>query len=190
VIRHGDTAWTRTGQHTGRTDLALEPAGEAQAAAWAPLLAGRSFVQVLTSPLTRARRTCELAGFGSRAETCSDLQEWDYGAYEGRTTADIHRERPDWDLWRDGVPHGEGPDDVARRADRVIERVLAEVGDTLVFGHGHQLRVLCARWLGQPPGEGRHYLLGTGALGVLGWEHDWPAIEAWNLQPPAPVPAP
>jgi broad specificity phosphatase PhoE len=182
LVRHGDTAGSRSGQHTGRTDLPLLPDGEAAAAALAPLLAGVQPALVLTSPLARARRTCELAGLGDRAQVCEDLREWDYGDYEGRTTPEIRQERPGWDLWRDGAPGGERPEEVAARADRVIARARASGGDTLVFGHGHQLRVLCARWLGQPPEAGRHFVLGAAGIGVLGFEHDWPAVTRWNLQ--------
>lgn len=180
LVRHGETKWTRTRQHTGKTDLSLDEEGRRQAGRVGKALAGREFGLVLTSPLRRARETCELAGFGGLARVRPDLAEWDYGEYEGRTTAEIHVERPDWSLWRDGVPGGESPDDVGGRADRVIEEVRAAGLDTLIFGHGHQLRVLTARWLGLAPAEGRLFVLGTASISSLGYEHDIPALLRWN----------
>jgi broad specificity phosphatase PhoE len=180
LVRHGETEWTRTRQHTGRTDLPLNEAGKAQAPLVGDALRGRAFPLVLTSPLRRARETCELAGFGAVAEARDDLAEWDYGEYEARKTVDIRAERPGWSLWRDGVPGGESPADVGRRADRVIEEIRAAAVDTLVFGHGHQLRVLTARWLGLEPADGRLFVLGTAAISVLGYERETAALLRWN----------
>ncbi len=185
LLRHGKTEWSQSGQHTGRTDIPLLEEGRQQAVA-----AGESirslepapFAQILTSPLRRAVETCALAGF--EAEDDPDLMEWDYGSYEGMTSAQIRQERPGWSLWDEGVPGGEYCADVGRRADRVIERALDADGDTLCVAHGHLLRVLAARWLGLPPVAGRLFLLRAGAVCVLGWDFDWPAIEAWNLLRP------
>jgi broad specificity phosphatase PhoE len=183
LLRHGATAWSLSGQHTGRTDIPLVPEGcdQARAAgALVRLLGGPSaFGQVLTSPLIRAQDTCTLAGF--RGEPDPDLMEWDYGAYEGLTTAEIRQVRPGWTLWDDGAPDGERAADVGRRADRVIARAREIDGDTLCVAHGHILRVLAARWLGLPPVAGRLFLLRTGAVCILGWDLEWPAVEAWNL---------
>ncbi|MEW2074634.1 MULTISPECIES: histidine phosphatase family protein [unclassified Streptomyces] len=189
LARHGETEWSRAGRHTGRTDLPLTPAGEAQSKSLAPLLAGRTFGLVLTSPLVRARRTAELAGLtGAIPEP--DLREWDYGAYEGITTADIHRSRPGWDLWTDGVPPGrefpgESPEQVGERADRVLSRVAGalEEGDVMLVAHGHLLRVLTARRLGLPPSAGRLFRLETGTLSRLSTEHGRPVIAEWNTRP-------
>jgi broad specificity phosphatase PhoE len=183
LVRHGETEWTRSGRHTGTTDLPLEPAGEAQAEALGTLLAAADFALVLTSPLTRAFDTCRLAGFGDRAEVTDDLAEWDYGAVEGRTTDEIRVDDPGWTLWTDGVPAGETATDVGRRADRVIERARYAGGDAVCCAHGHVLRVLAARWVGLPPAGGRLWTLGAGSLSVLGWEREVPVIERWNLQP-------
>jgi probable phosphoglycerate mutase len=180
LVRHGETEWTRTRQHTGKTDLPLDDEGRRQAAFVGRELAGRGFGRVLTSPLRRARETCELAGFGEHAQVRPDLAEWDYGDYEGRTTADIHVERPGWSLWHDGVPGGESPDDVGRRADRVLEEVRTADVDTLIFGHGHQLRVLAARWLGLAPADGRLLVLNTASISVLGYERETAALLRWN----------
>lgn len=182
LARHGETAWTISRQHTGRTDLPLTTHGEAEARRLEQRLKGLTFASVLTSPLQRALRTCELAGFRSAAEINPDLVEWDYGAYEGRTSADIHVERPDWELFRDGAPGGESPERIGARADRVIRRVRAVDGNTLLFSSGHFLRVLAARWLGLEPGAGRYFLLGTASLSALGYEHDHsdPVIRLWN----------
>ncbi|MFH9040400.1 histidine phosphatase family protein [Streptomyces sp. NPDC017966] len=189
LARHGETEWSRAGRHTGRTDLPLTPAGEAQSKSLAPLLAGRTFGLVLTSPLVRARRTAELAGLtGAIPEP--DLREWDYGAYEGITTADIHRSRPGWDLWTDGVPPGrefpgESPEQVGERADRVLSRVAGalEEEDVMLVAHGHLLRVLTARRLGLPPSAGRLFRLETGTLSRLSTEHGRPVIAEWNTRP-------
>lgn len=179
LVRHGETEWSRTGQHTSRSDIPLTPAGRAEAERLAPILSARPFALVLTSPLRRAADTCALAGYGDRAVPTDDLREWDYGDYEGRTTADIRRRAPNWTLWADGVPGGETVDQVAVRADRVIARVRAE-GDGLVFSHGHLLRVLAARWLGLPGDAGRLLALGPASVSILGWEREQPVITLWN----------
>ena len=195
LARHGETAWTVSGQHTGVTDLPLTAPGEVQARQLGERLAGLMFASVLTSPLRRAVRTCELAGFGSAARVEPDLREWNYGAYEGLTSVEIHNERPDWQLFRDGCPGGESPDQVGERADRVARRVRETGGDVLLFSSGHFLRVFAARWLGLEPGAGRYFLLGTASLSAVGYEHDRsePAIRLWNEIPhpghivPAPI---
>jgi probable phosphoglycerate mutase len=182
LARHGETAWSLSGQHTGRTDLPLTEPGERNARALGERLRGLTFAKVFTSPLQRAARTCELAGFGAAAEIDSDLVEWDYGQYEGRRTAEIHMERPDWQLFRDGCPGGESPGEIGARADRVVGRMRAVKGDVLVFSSGHFLRVLAARWLGLDAAGGRYFLLGTASLSALGYEHHQaePAIRLWN----------
>src|SRR5262245_56729055 len=182
LARHGETAWTLTGQHTGRTDIPLTARGEWQARSLAQRLSEAMFARVLTSPLARALRTCELAGFGSQAETDADVQEWDYGQYEGRRTADIRQERPGWDLFRDGCPGGESVAAVGTRADRMIAQLRAVDGHVLLFSHGHFLRVLAARWLGLSAGDARYFVLSTAALSILGYEHtrDEPALRLWN----------
>jgi len=182
LARHGETAWTLSGQHTGLTDLPLTERGEQDARRLGERLRGLTFVRVLTSPLQRAARTCELAGFGSEAEVERDLVEWNYGRYEGRTSAEILAERPDWQLFRDGCPGGETADQVGIRADRVVSRVLAVQGDVLLFSSAHVLRVLAARWLGLDPRAGRYFLLGTASLSALGYEHNrsQPVIRLWD----------
>jgi|SRR5262245_5796565 len=182
LARHGETAWTLSGQHTGLTDVPLTERGEQDARRLGERLRGLSFARVLTSPLQRASRTCDLAGFGSAAEQDRDLLEWNYGRYEGRTSADIHKERPDWDLFRDGCPDGEKAADVGARVDRVIARARAAQGDVLLFSSAHVLRVLAARWLGLEPGGGRYFLLATASLSVLGYEHNrsQPVIRLWD----------
>ena len=182
LARHGETAWSLSGQHTGRTDLPLTERGKANARALGARLSGLSFAKVFTSPLQRALRSCELAGFGEKAEAEPDLVEWDYGQYEGRRTAEILKERPDWHLFRDGCPGGETPDQVGARADRVINRIRAVQGDVLVFSSAHILRVLAARWLGLEAAGGRYFVLGTATLSVLGYEHNLaePVIRLWN----------
>jgi probable phosphoglycerate mutase len=180
LVRHGETEWSRTGRHTSRTDVPLTELGRRQATGVAHKLVGRDFALVLSSPKQRAFETARLAGFGDRAETTDDLLEWDYGADEGRTTAEIREERPGWTIWRDGPRDGETADQVALRVDRVIGRVRAADGDVLAFAHGHVLRVLAARWLGEPPTDGRFYELGTATVSVLGWEREQPTIERWN----------
>jgi broad specificity phosphatase PhoE len=180
LVRHGETEWTLTRRHTGRTDLPITEEGRKQARLVGEALRGRSFGLVLTSPLRRARETCELAGFGAVAQPREDLAEWDYGEYEGRTTVEILVERPGWSLWHGGAPGGESPADVGRRAERVIEEIRAAGVDTLIFGHGHQLRVLAARWLGLEPAGGRLFVLGTAAICILGYERENAAMLRWN----------
>jgi broad specificity phosphatase PhoE len=182
LARHGETAWSISGQHTGRTDLPLTERGEQNARRLGERLKGLTFARVFTSPLQRAARTCELAGFGGAAEVDRNLLEWDYGKYEGRKTVDIHKERPDWFLFRDGCPGGESPEQVGARADRVVNRIRSLQGDVIVFSSGHFLRVLAARWLGLPPGAGRYFLLSTASLSALGYEHNrsQPAIRLWD----------
>jgi broad specificity phosphatase PhoE len=182
LARHGETAWSVSGQHTGRTDIPLTVRGERNAESLGQRLIGTTFAKVLTSPLSRARRTCELAGFSARAEADPDLQEWDYGQYEGRRTIDIRKERPDWYLFSDGCPDGESVEAIGARADRVVARLQSVNGNVLVFSHGHILRVIAARWLGLPAGDARLLLLSTAALSVLGYEHalNEPAIRLWN----------
>lgn len=180
LVRHGETAWSQEGRHTGISDIPLNDRGRAEASALQPVLAGQKFQLVLTSPLQRARETCRLAGFGDRAQLRPDLAEWDYGRYDGLTSAEIKLERPDWSLWRDGGPGGESPAVVARRADRVIAEIRSVAGDVIVFSHGHLLRVLAARWLGEAASTGRFYALQPAARSVLAYEHDQPVIELWN----------
>ena len=182
LARHGETAWTLSGQHTGRTDLPLTERGERQARALEKRLRGASFAKVFSSPSRRAIHTAELAGYGQMAEIIADLAEWDYGQYEGRRTAEILVERPDWQLFRDGCPGGESPSQIGARADRVIKRVRADLGNVLIFSSAHILRVFAARWLGLEPAGGRYLLLGTASVSVLGYEHnlDEPAIRVWN----------
>jgi probable phosphoglycerate mutase len=182
LARHGETAWTVTGQHTGRTDIPLTERGERNARSLGDRLKGLTFARVFTSPLQRARRTCELAGFGAAAGVDPDLMEWNYGTYEGRKTADIRKERPDWQLFRDGCPGGESLAEIAARADRVIARVRAINGDVLLFSSGHFLRVLGARWCGWEAAAGRGLYLGTATLSMLGYEHTTsePVLRLWN----------
>jgi len=179
LARHGQTEWSRSGRHTGTTDLPLLPEGVEAARKLADRLDGQRFGLVLTSPLARARTTAELAGF-AEAEVTPDLVEWNYGAYEGLTTVQIRERVPDWTVWSDGVPDGETADDVAHRVDRVIARARDGGGATLVFGHGHCLRALTARWLGQPVAEGRLYRLDTATVSTLGYERETPVILRWN----------
>jgi broad specificity phosphatase PhoE len=180
LIRHGETEWSASGRHTGRTDVALTPRGERQAALLRQRLARRAFAVVLTSPLRRARDTCDIAGYGAVAIADDDLVEWDYGGYEGRTTADIRRERHGWTLWRDGVPNGETAENVGARADRVIARALAAGGDVAIFAHGHVLRVLAARWVGLPATAGGCLALDVASVSVLGHEREERVIREWN----------
>ncbi|WP_326637927.1 histidine phosphatase family protein [Streptosporangium sp. NBC_01755] len=185
LLRHGETEWSRDGRHTGRTDLRLTAKGEEQARALAPLVAGRTFGLTLVGPALRARDTAELAGIKDY-ETDPDLWEWDYGGYEGITTLAIRETRPGWYLWRDGVipgdaDHpGESAEQVAARADRVIARARAADGEVLLVAHGHFLRMLCARWLGLPPADGRLFRLDTGTYSRLGFERDEPVVLTWN----------
>lgn len=183
LVRHGETEWSRSGQHTSRTDLPLLATGEAQARAVGAALVGRRFALVLTSPLRRAVQTCEVAGFGEQAHKTPDLVEWDYGDYEGRTSKEICQEAPGWTLWSEGVKGGESAGEVGRRADRVIERCAAAGGDTLCFAHGHLLRVLAARWLGLPAVAGRLLTLSPGSISELGWERSSAVIVHWNEIP-------
>jgi broad specificity phosphatase PhoE len=182
LARHGETAWSLSGQHTGRTDLPLTERGERNARSLGARLRGLTFAKVFTSPLQRASRTCALAGFGNVAEVDPDLVEWDYGQYEGRRSDEIRQQRPDWQLFRDGGPGGETPQQVGARADRVIRRLRAIPGDVLLFSSGHVLRVLVARWLGLEPAAGRFFLLSTASLSALGYEHNLtePVIRFWN----------
>ena len=180
LVRHGETEWARLGRHTGRTDVPLTEVGRTQAVDLGRRLAGHTFGLVLTSPLSRAADTAALAGYGGAAIKDPDLQEWDYGALEGRLTADIRAEIPEWTIWTGPWPGGETSDQVAVRADRVVARVRAARGDVLVFAHGHLLRVLAARWLGLPPASGALFSLGTATISVLGWEREHPVVEHWN----------
>ena len=186
LARHGETSWSISGQHTGLTDLPLTERGERNARRLAVRLKGLSFSKVFTSPLQRAMRTCELAGFGAQAEIDRDLLEWNYGEYEGRRTEEIHAERPDWQLFRDGCPEGESPQQVGARADRVVKRTREIQGSVLIFSSGHILRVLSARWLKLEPAAGKYVLLTTASLSALGYEHNLsqPAIQLWKDKSP------
>jgi broad specificity phosphatase PhoE len=180
LVRHGQTEWSRDGRHTGRTDIPLLDEGRRDAEALRAPLARRSLVLVLCSPLSRAGETAELAGFGDRIEREDDLLEWDYGDYEGVTTPEIRRARPDWDLWRDGCPGGESPADVAARADRVLARAAEADGDVVLVAHGHILRVVAARWLGLGPEGGALLALSPATLSVLGFERETHVVSSWN----------
>jgi broad specificity phosphatase PhoE len=186
VIRHGETAWSLTGQHTGTTDLPLTDNGRRLAARLRPVLAAEAFARVFVSPMRRARETCELAGLGDAAIVDPDLAEWNYGEYEGLTTGQIQQKAPGWQVFRDGCPGGETPEQVGARVDRVVARARAVDGTVALFAHGHVLRVLVARWIGLPVIAGQHFLLDTGTLCVLGYYHEIPAIRVWNgpLQTP------
>jgi broad specificity phosphatase PhoE len=180
AIRHGETAWSLSGQHTGTTDIPLTENGRRLAERIRPALAGKSFALVLCSPMKRARDTCELAGLGAAAVTEPDLAEWNYGRYEGLTSKQIHEGRPGWLFFQDGCPGGESPEQVGARVDRVIARARATAGDVALFAHGHVLRALAARWIGLPASAGQHLLLDTGTLCVLGFYRDVPAVRVWN----------
>lgn len=180
LVRHGETDWSRDGKHTGHTDVPLTERGREQARVVGERLRGRDFEVVVTSPLSRALETCRLAGFGDRAEQRDDLMEWDYGAYEGRTTPEIRLEQPGWTVWHGDVPGGETIDDVALRVDRVVAELRTHEGDALLFAHGHVLRVLTARWLGLEPHAGRLLALDPAALSTLGYERETPVIRLWN----------
>ena len=182
AARHGETAWSLSGQHTGLTDLPLTERGQRNADRLGERLRGLTFAKVFTSPLVRAARTCELAGFGDIAEVDRDLLEWNYGDYEGRRTVEIHAQRPDWQLFRDGCPGGESPEHVGVRADHVVSRVRAIQGNVLLFSSGHFLRVFAARWLGLEPGAGRYFLLSTASVSAVGYEHNLsePVICLWD----------
>lgn len=180
LIRHGETEWTQTGQHTGRTDVPLLEVGKQRALALGRVLSGIEFDLVLTSPLERARETCRLAGFGDRAQTTGDLAEWDYGIFEGRTTAQIRVDRPGWSIWKTDVPQGETIDQVAARANRLIETALAAKGNVALFGHGHILRITAACWLSLDADNARLFALDPGGISILGYEHETKVMRAWN----------
>lgn len=180
LVRHAATEWSVSGRHTGRTDLPLSSAGREASAQTARRLVGRSFERVLSSPLRRAWETCELCGFGSQAQAIDQLMEWDYGEYEGLTSAEIEQRQPGWSLWRDGCPGGESPSEVAARADAVIASLSTLQGEAVVFAHGHILRVLGARWIEAPPQLGGRLMLSTGAICTLGHEHGTQALQSWN----------
>jgi broad specificity phosphatase PhoE len=182
LARHGETAWSLSGQHTGLTDLPLTKDGEDAARRLGERLKGLAVEKVFTSPLQRAARTCELAGFGAAAQVDSDLVEWNYGKYEGLRTSEIRQTRPEWELFRDGCPEGETLDQIGARADRVVSRVRTLNGSVLLFSSGHFLRVLAARWLGLEPAAGKYFVLGTASLSALGYEHDIsePVVRWWN----------
>ncbi|HTT81413.1 MAG TPA: histidine phosphatase family protein [Stellaceae bacterium] len=183
VARHGETEWSLSGQHTGVSDIPLTAGGEDAARKLGSRLGAMRFAQVFTSPLLRARRTCELAGFGDKAGVLHDAMEWNYGRYEGVRTVDIHKERPDWDLFRDGCPEGETAAMVGARADRVIAAMRRVEGDVLLFSSSHFLRVLAARWIGLDPTGGRRFMLDTASLSIFGYEHNdlaEPVIRVWN----------
>ncbi len=180
LIRHGETAWTLSGQHTGRSDIPLTPRGIAQAERLGRRLAGKPFALVLSSPLSRALETCRLTGQLAQAQIEEDLREWDYGAAEGRTSADIQKDMPGWNIWTGGVPGGETLEQVGARADRVLARVSQIEGAVALFAHGHVLRILAARWLRLPPLHGRYLALDTASLSMLGHEHGFPVVRFWN----------
>jgi broad specificity phosphatase PhoE len=180
LVRHGETEWSLNGRHTGSSDIPLTENGRQVARRWRPFAATRTFDLVLTSPLQRARETCELVGLGGRAETDPGLTEWDYGAYEGLTPAEIREKQPDWMIFRDGAPGGESPEQIGARVDRVIAKVRARAGNAALFAHGHVLRVFGARWLGLPPSAGSHFLLDTATVCVLSSYHGVPAVKRWN----------
>jgi len=181
IFRHGETAWSLTGQHTGRTDLPLTENGRVAAQGLRERLAGKRFELVLASPLVRAAETCRLAGYGDVARTCDDLMEWDYGKYNGVSRIDIRKQRPDWTIWNDGVPEGETIDEVAARARRVLAVADAAEGDVALFAHGHLLRILVACWLDLPPQAGRHFSLDTTTIGVLSRSDGIPVVRRWNM---------
>ena len=183
LARHGETAWTISKQHTGRTDLPLTENGEKNAMKLKDRLAKISFAKVFSSPLQRAKKTCDLAGYASTAIVDPDLYEWDYGDYEGKLTAEIRKDKADWDLFHDGVPHGESAADVGKRADSAIAKIRSTPGNVLVFSSAHFLRVFAARWLGLPPTGGQYFVLGTATLSILGYEHNnpkEPVVMLWN----------
>ncbi len=179
-VRHGETDWSLSGQHTGVTDIPLTENGRQLAKQLAAALSREDFALVLVSPLQRARETCALAGLGEKAVVDPDLAEWNYGTYEGITSAEIHEKNPGWMVFRDGCPGGETPEEVGARVDRVIERAMAAGGDVALFAHGHVLRTLAARWIGLPPEEGQRFLLGTGTLCILGFYRHVRALRVWN----------
>ena len=183
VVRHGETEWTLSGQHTGVTDIPLTENGRQTAKLWQRVFTKESFALVLTSPLQRARETCELSGLGDQADVDPDLVEWNYGEYEGLTRRQIHEKAPGWMIFADGAPGGETPAQVGARVDRTIDKVRAEKGNVALFAHGHFLRLFAARWLGLPATDGRHFLLDPGTLGILSYYQGIPAIQRWNAQP-------
>ena len=183
MIRHGETEWSKNLRHTGRTDLPLTDKGRRMAALLKPALSEYHFVAVLVSPLQRARDTAALAGFGDRALVRPDLLEWDYGDYEGRTTAEIREQRPGWSIWDDSIPHGESLEDVGRRVDRIIEEVRAAEGDVALVAHGHVLRIFTARWLALLPDQGRLFALDTATISAVGYEREQPVLARWNERP-------
>jgi probable phosphoglycerate mutase len=180
LIRHGETEWSRTGQHTGRTDIPLTPEGRTIAKRLASALVGQSFAHVFSSPLRRARETCELAGLGEKAQLRDALMEWDYGEYEGKTTPDIKKTNPTWSLWQDGAPGGESPEAIGRRVDGVVAELRGLEGNVAVFAHGHLLRVLASRWLDLPVEAGRLLALGTASISKLGYERSERVLHLWN----------
>lgn len=182
VVRHGATEWSESGRHTSSTDLPLLPVGRQRALALARVLDPSDFDRVLCSPLLRARQTCELAGFGERMEICDELREWGYGEYEGLTSSEIHERNPSWNMWRDGCPGGESPEDVAARVDAVLSQLGG--ARVIAFAHGHVLRVLAARWIALGAAEGARIVLSPGAIGRLGHEHERRVIERWNVSSP------
>ncbi len=180
LVRHGETEWSRAGRHTGRSDIPLDSEGVAQAGWLGQMLREWRFSCVLVSPLRRARSTCEIAGWAGQAQSDPDVQEWDYGVYEGRTAEEIQEERPGWTIWRDGVVGGETIDDVSRRAELVVARVRKVSGDVAIFAHGHFLRILAARWCGLPPLAAEHLAFSAGAVSTVGWDRGSPIIWRWN----------
>lgn len=180
LVRHGETEWSASGRHTGRTDIPLTQRGIELGSRIRAALQGHEFALVLSSPLQRATETARLAGFDGVSGVDPNLREWDYGTWEGQTTADIRKGIPDWSIWNSDIPDGETLDDVGSRADAVIDRVLSAGGDVLLFAHGHLLRILAARWLGLPPDVGRHFALGTAGMSILGFERENRVIEVWN----------
>lgn len=182
LIRHGETEWSRPGQHTGNTDISLTETGRQQGETLGNYFAGHSFARVLSSPLKRAYDTCQLAGFGAIAERTDDLKEWNYGIYEGKKTIDIQKQEPGWSIWRTPVPEGESIEEVAVRTQRVIHQVLTTEGDTALFAHGHVLRILIACWIGLTPNDGRLFALGTASVSILGWERSTRVLEVLNLK--------
>ena len=183
LVRHGETDWTRSGRHTGVSDIPLTAAGRGQARDLGRLLRAWSFALVLTSPSSRARETCRLAGFEDRAVVEPELREWNYGRYEGLTTHEIRKQESGWTVWDGPTPEGEIPEEVAARADGIIERAKGTGGNTVLFGHGHMLRVLASRWVSGDPRDGRHLALATASISVLGWERDTPVLQLWNRTP-------
>ena len=182
LVRHGETEWSLSGQHTGTTDIALTERGRRVAKRLEPVLSKESFALVLTSPMRRARETCELAGLDGRAQIDADLQEWNYGNYEGLTPGQIHEQDPGWLLFRDGAPGGESPEQVGSRVDRLITKVRAVQGNVVLFAHGHVFRVFAARWIGLPAAGGSHFMLDTATLNILSYYRGIPAVKRWNAR--------